>query len=258
MFLEGKGTVITGGGRGIGASVARILAGVGAAVVVAARSEDEIEAVAGQLREAGHAAWAVGCDVTDPDSIAALAAASADRLESVDILVNNAGIAPSAPVTKISVEDWDRVFAVNARGPFLCTRAFLPAMLDRDWGRIVNMASVASFRGARYISAYSATKHALMGFTRSVAEEVAGTGVTVNAVCPGYVDTPMTDAGRDRIAAKTGVEPDQVMAAMLESSGQSRLIDPEEVAAIVLDLCSEGSRETNGEAIVIDGSEPAP
>lgn len=257
MLLRGKGAVITGGGRGIGASTARALATAGAAVVVAARSEDEIGAVAAELRQAGHSAWAVPCDVADPASIESLADAANERLDSVDVLVNNAGVAPSAPLAKLSLEEWDRVFAVNARAPFLCTRAFVPAMVERGWGRVVNMASVASLSGARYIAAYAASKHALLGFTRCIADEVEGTGVTVNAICPAYVDTPMTDAGRDRIAAKTGIDPGQVLAKILESAGQSRLIDPEEVAAKVLELCGDGSEDINGDAIVINGSEPA-
>ncbi len=171
MNFDRQRAVITGGGRGIGAAVARALAGEGAAVVVAARSEGEIDAVARELRDAGGRAWAVRCDVTDPASVEALRAAAEERLGGVDVLVNNAGVGHSAPLEKTSLEVWQRIFAVNVTGTFLCTRAFLPAMIEAGWGRVVNVASIAGKMGAPYISAYAASKHAVVGFTRSVAAE---------------------------------------------------------------------------------------
>ena len=209
MKLEGKTAVITGGGRGIGAAVAGALAAEGAAVVVSARSQNEIEGVAAELRGRGHAAWAVPCDVTDPAQIFGLAETAAEHLGPVDILINNAGIVASAPLKSLTLETWNRIFAVNVTGVFLCTKAFLPGMVERGWGRVVNVASIAGKTGGPYISAYAASKHAVIGFTRSVAAEVATTGVTVNAVCPGYVDTPMTDRSVERIVEKTGADPEQ-------------------------------------------------
>ncbi len=253
MKLEGRTAVITGGGRGIGAAVASALAEEGASVVVSARSVDEIEAVAAGLRDRGHAAWAVPCDVTDPAQIFGLAEAAADHLGRVDILVNNAGIVSSAPLKSLTLETWNRILAVNATGVFLCTKAFLPGMIEHGWGRVVNVASIAGKTGGPYISAYSASKHAVIGFTRSVAAEVATTGVTVNAVCPGYVDTPMTDRSVERIVEKTGADAEKVRETMRRTSPQNRLMQPEEVALAVLNLCDPAARGMNGQAIVVDG-----
>ncbi len=253
MRLTGATAVVTGGSQGIGAAVARALAANGAAVVVTARTGPKIEATAEAIRASGQRAWAIRCDVTDPASIRVLAEAAARHLGPADILVNNAGVAHSAPLHRLTLEDWNRVFAVNATGTFLCTQAFLPGMLQRNWGRIVNVASVAGLHGARYIAAYSAAKHAVIGFTRSVAAEVAGTGVTCNAVCPGYVDTEMTRESVKRVMAKTGKSREEALAAMLATTSQRCLIPPEEVAQAVLSLCDQRSGHVNGEAIVIDG-----
>jgi enamine deaminase RidA (YjgF/YER057c/UK114 family) len=173
----------------------------------------------------------------------------------VDILVNNAGAAASAPLGKTTLAEWNHLLAVNATGAFLCTRTFLPGMLDRKWGRVVNVASTAGLQGARYISAYSAAKHALVGFTRSAAAEVASSGVTVNAVCPGYVDTEMTRETLDRIVARTGRSREEALGAALAATGQPRLITAEEVAGAVTGLCEAASSGLNGETIVLDGNE---
>ena len=253
MSLEGRGAVITGGGRGIGAAVARALANEGCAIVVAARSGAEIEAVTNALRGAGADAWGITCDVADPESIGALADAATERLGRVDILVNNAGVASAAPVHKQTLEEWNRLLAVNATGTFLCTQALLPGMVEHGWGRVVNIASVAGVGGAAYVSAYAASKHAVVGFTRSAAVEVAERGVTVNAVCPGYVDTPMTEASIASIVEKTGMSESDALEAILATSPQKRLITPEEVAYMVVSLCREVAGSINGQALVIDG-----
>ena len=253
LSLKGKTAVVTGGGRGIGAAVARALAGAGASVVIAARTQTQIEGVADELRAAGREAWPVVCDVADPESVSDMARMATEQLGHVDILVNNAGIAPSAPLHKITLDEWNRVLAVNVTGTFLCTQAFVPGMVERNWGRVVNVASIAGKTGAKYIAAYSASKHAVLGFTRSVAAEVAASGVTVNAVCPGYVDSDMTGEAVDRIAGKTGLSREKALQSLLDMSPQKRLIEPEEVAHTVLWLCGDAARSVNGEAIVMDG-----
>lgn len=251
-FLRGRRAVVTGGGRGIGAATARALAAAGASVVVSARSEDEIGAVAGELRSAGHEAEAIPCDVADPAAVERLFE-RATETGPVDLLVNNAGIASSAPVGRHSVEEWDRIFAVNVRGVFLATRAFLPPMAERGTGRVVNVASVAGKMGAPYISAYTASKHAVVGFTRSVAAEVAKTGVTVNAVCPGYVETEMMETSVSTIVEKTGMDATDARARLEAMSPQGRVYASEEVAHQIVHLCHPLSSGVNGQCLVLDG-----
>ncbi len=253
MDLAGKKAVVTGGGRGIGKAVARALCEAGASVLVASRTTTQVEAVAAELREAGHDAHFAKLDVTDEKSVRALAAAANDKLGQVDILVNNAGIATSAPVKAQTLEEWNHVMAVNATGTFLCTQAFVTDMTSRGWGRVVNIASIASRMGAPYISAYTASKHAVLGFTRAVAAEVAKKGVTVNAVCPGYVDTEMTIESVERVMKQTKLGREDALTAILRTASQSRLITPREVAFVVASLCNEEARGINGQAVVVDG-----
>jgi NAD(P)-dependent dehydrogenase (short-subunit alcohol dehydrogenase family) len=170
-----------------------------------------------------------------------------------DILVNNAGIAESATLDKTSDELWQRHIGVNLSGTFFCMRAALPDMVASGWGRIVNIASIAGKTGAPYIAAYSASKHGVLGLTRSVALEVASKGITVNAICPGYVDTEMTSRGIENITAKTGKSVDDALSAIKRMSPQNRLVTSEEVAALALLLASEDGRGINGQAINVDG-----
>ncbi|MBW3535000.1 MAG: SDR family oxidoreductase [Gemmatimonadetes bacterium] len=251
--LAGRVALVTGGGRGIGAAVARALADAGASVAVAARTGAEVETVAEELRASGVRAAAVVADVTDEASVAAMLREVDAELGAVDVLVNNAGTATAAPVHRLTLADWNRLLAVNATGVFLCTREALPGMRRRGWGRVVTVASVAGLHGDRYISAYAASKHAVLGFTRSVALEVAGEGVTVNAVCPGYVDTPLTLRSAERIAERTGRTVDDGLAWMAARSPLGRLIRPGEVAHAVVSLCHEEAGAVNGEALVVDG-----
>jgi NAD(P)-dependent dehydrogenase (short-subunit alcohol dehydrogenase family)/enamine deaminase RidA (YjgF/YER057c/UK114 family) len=247
--------VVTGAGRGIGAATARALAGAGLDVVLAARSREQVEREAAELAATGHRAKAVVCDVTSEASVESLSRDAAE-LGPVGVLVNNAGAAGSMPLARTSLEDWNRLLSVNATGAFLCTRAFLPGMLERKWGRVVNIASTAGLGGAKYLAAYTAAKHALVGLTRAVAAEVAGTGVTANAVCPGFVDSDMTVETVNRIVAKTGRTREQALAAALASSGQTRLIRPEEVAAAVVALVMGAEASPpNGQAVVLEGRE---
>jgi NAD(P)-dependent dehydrogenase (short-subunit alcohol dehydrogenase family) len=252
MTLAGRGAVVTGGGRGIGAATARALAAAGARILVAARHETEVEAVAAEIRRAGGAAWATRCDVADPASTTALARTAGERLVTVDILVNNAGTASSAPLHRTTLEQWHRLLAVNATGTFLCTQAFLPGMLERRWGRVVNVASISGLEGAKYIAAYCAAKHAVVGFTRAIACETAGTGVTVNAVCPGYVDTPMTDTTLELVSRHIRKSREEALQAILTHAGQPRLVTVEEVAATIVALCDDGAAALTGQTIVLD------
>lgn len=254
--LAGRVAVVTGAGRGIGAATARALADAGFGVVLAARTREQIEQQTAELVAMGRQAKAVVCDVTSEASVQSLSREAAEQ-GPVAVLVNNAGAAGSMPVVRTSLEEWNRLMAVNATGAFLCTRAFLPGMLERQWGRVVNVASTAGLRGGKYLAAYSAAKHALVGLTRSAAAEVAGTGVTVNAVCPGFVDTEMTAETVARIVAKTGRTREEALAAALASEGQSRLITAEEVAAAVVSLAAAAvAHPLNGEALVLDGRGP--
>jgi NAD(P)-dependent dehydrogenase (short-subunit alcohol dehydrogenase family)/enamine deaminase RidA (YjgF/YER057c/UK114 family) len=253
--VTGRVAVVTGAGRGIGAATSRALADAGLDVVLAARTREQVERQAAELAGRGTRAKAVVCDVTSEASVEALSREAAE-LGPVGVLVNNAGAAGSMPLVRTSLEDWNRLLAVNATGAFLCTRTFLPAMLERKWGRVVNVASTAGLEGGKYLAAYSAAKHALVGLTRSVAAEVAGTGVTANAVCPGFVDTDMTVESVNRIVAKTGRTREEALAAALASAGQSRLITADEVAAAVVAVAlGAEAAPPNGLALVLDGRE---
>jgi 3-hydroxybutyrate dehydrogenase len=253
--VNGRTAVITGGGRGVGAAVAARLARAGARVIVSARTAAQLEQVAGALRAEGHDVHGVPCDVAEPASVDRLAASAMERLGHVDILVNNAGTAIAAAVHKTTVDDWNRILAVNATGAFLCLRALLPGMLERRWGRVVNVASIAGLTADRYMGAYAASKHALVGLTRAAAAEAAPHGVTVNAVCPGYLDTEMTQETIARIVRTTGRTETQALEAILKTTPQRRLIAADEVAEAVAYLCTDAARGVNGETLVIDGGE---
>jgi 3-hydroxybutyrate dehydrogenase len=255
MKLQSRLTLITGGGRGIGRAIAVAFAREGAQVAVAARTLAEVEQVAGEIfREFKTKALPLTCDVSDIGNVEEMFAKTTETFgRGPDILVNNAGIAESAPFIKTDDDLWRRHIAINLSGTFYCTRAALPEMIERGWGRIINIASIAGKTGAPYIAAYAASKHGVLGLTRSAALEVATKGITVNAICPGYVDTEMTSRGIENIRKKAGLTPDQALESIKKMSPQNRIIAPEEVAALALLLASEEGRGINGQAINVDG-----
>lgn len=255
MKLENRIALITGGGRGIGRAIALEYAREGADVVVAARTLEQVEAVASEVaNQFSRKALPVVCDVSNSASVNEMFASVGRSFgRGPDILVNNAGIAESAVLIKTDDELWQRHLAINLSGTFYCTRAALPEMIQRGWGRVVNIASIAAKIGAPYISAYSASKHGMLGLTRSAAMEMAGNGITVNAICPGYVDTEMVSRGIENITRRTGLSEEEARSGLEGMSPQNRLVTSEEVAAVALLLASEDGRGITGQAINVDG-----
>jgi len=253
MRLREQVALITGAGRGIGRSIALALAREGADVAVAARSEPEIAAVRREVEGLGRRGLACVCEVTDATQVARLVQNVQEALGPITILVNNAGMAASAKTTEMDDALWERILRVNLTGTYLCTKAVLPGLLHRGSGRIINIASVGGKVGLLYSAAYCASKHGVLGFTRALALEVAGRGITVNAICPGFVETAMTDESIRRIVTKTGRTPDAARQALEELSPQKRLIQPEEVATVAVMLASPEARGIHGQAINVDG-----
>jgi NAD(P)-dependent dehydrogenase (short-subunit alcohol dehydrogenase family) len=234
--------VVTGGAKGIGLAVSRALSATGAQVIALGRDPDALASLGGSIR-------GIVCDVTDAAAVAEVFG----EIGAVDILVNNAGVSSSNPVSRITLAEWERQLRVNATGPFLCIQAVLTGMRQRDFGRVVTVASTAGHVGGPYVAAYTASKHAVVGLTRSVAAEVAGSGVTANCVCPTFVRSEMTQRSVAEIVARTERTPQDAEARLASSSPLGRLVEPDEVAAAVVYLTGDLASAVNGQSIILDG-----
>ena len=252
--LTGVRAVVTGAGRGIGRAIALAFAAEGAGVVAAARTQAAIDGVAAQIAAAGGVAAAVPVDITDDAQVAALVAATDAALGGpATVLVNNAGLYRPRAFLEYTIEDWEQVLAVNVLGTVRLTRAFLPAMLAAGAGRVINVASTAAKWGTANQSAYNASKHGVLGLTRSLALEVAAAGVRVNAICPGWVDSPLIDDAAAAQAELLGVGPDQVRATLAARAPIGRMATPEEVAALAVYLASPEADAVTGVGLTIAG-----
>lgn len=243
--------LVTGGGSGVGKAIALALADAGMAVTICGRRREALDAVAAQDSRI-HAAVA---DVADEASMSALYAKAEAERGPFDIIVANAGAAVSAPAHKTSLADWNLMLAVNLTGAFLTVKPALPGMIARQWGRIVFIVSTAGLKGYAYVAPYAAAKHGVVGLMRALAAETAKSGITVNAVCPGFTETDMLDRSVARIVEKTGRSTEEARASLAATNPQGRFIQPAEIAAAVLWLVGDAAASVTGQAIAISGGE---
>lgn len=250
--LAGKHALVTGGGRGIGAAIARALAAEGARVTLLGRTKAQLTETAASIP--GGAAT-ITADVTDPEQVGRALLEARAATGEIQILVNNAGRPASRAIAKSDEHFWRDLLAVNLDGVYYMTRAVIPGMLAGEWGRIINVSSTAGLRGYAYCTAYCAAKHGVIGLTRALALEVAKTGITVNAVCPGYTDTGVVQDAIRNISEKTARSEAEARESLVSFNPQQRFVQPEEVAAVVRFLCLPGSESMNGQSLAIAGGE---
>ncbi|KAA3450497.1 3-hydroxyacyl-CoA dehydrogenase [Mesorhizobium sp. SARCC-RB16n] len=249
--LHGKHALVTGGGSGVGRAIAFTLAEAGVDVTICGRREAELARVAGENGRI----HGIVADVTDEAAMAALYTQAEAARGPFDIVIANAGMAGSTPAHKTSLADWQRTLDVNLTGAFLTVKPALPGMAARKAGRIVFIASTAGLKGYAYVAPYVAAKHGVVGLMRAVAAETAKSGVTVNAVCPGFVETDMLEESIQRIIEKTGRSAEQARASLVSTNPQGRFIQPQEIAEAVLWLCGDAAQSITGQAISISGGE---
>ena len=253
MKLNGKVAIVTGGGSGIGAEIARQLAGAGAAVVVSDIDLAAAEAVQSAIIAQGHKAIAVQHDVTSAPSAAALLAKAEADLGPIHILVNNAGVSGNSPFLQMTEEEWDRVLNINLKGHFLTTRAVLPGMVARSYGRVINLSSICGKQGFPNIAHYCSSKFAIIGFTQSLAKEFAKSGITVNSICPGIIDTPINKHVINRIASDTGLSRDSAWLNLVSNIPQGHPQTCLDVARMALYLASDWAANMTGGSYHVDG-----
>lgn len=254
--LEGRVALVTGASRGIGEAIARRFGREGARVALAARDDAACRRIAGEIERDGGEAFAVRCDVTDPGSIAHAVAAVVGKWERIDVLVNNAGVGGPTPLDDPDDSRWDAILATNLTGVFRVTRAAVPHM--SDGGRVINLSSVVGRFGVAGHAAYSATKHGVIGLTRTFALELAPRRITVNAMCPGWVETDMARDGYRRIAARVGSTEETGREIAAKMAPLRRIVTPEEIAGLAAYLASDDARSVTGQAIVLDGGQVMP